>query len=372
MYKIYNSILFSIFTYLLLFSSQLAISQSITVESSDMPQRNQIYRLSTGDSILQVDPSLTGPGYSWDFSNLSAVVQQKDSFLSANDVPLTIRFFFPLSLTFPSDNSLVQYIDTPDSLGGVGIGSGFQFYEVKSNVMLGHGLGATVQGIPLALQNTPADTVYRFPMNFGDMDSASSTAEFEFPGVIYYLQNRKRINEVDGWGTITTPYGSFDVLRVKTQVSGRDSVQLDTLQGFAIDVPASTEYKWIAKGEGVPILQINTTTAAQIEVVSTILYRDSARAGVPVVSIEPELRKDIRVYPNPASEFIRIESQQALGQQTQISLYETSGKLVLQQVQTGNGTEITIPVQALPGGIYLLRVTTETGIFLTKIRIDHN
>ncbi len=337
-----------------------------------MPQRNQIYRLSVGDSILQVDPGQTGPDYTWDFSNLSAVVQQKDSFLSANDVPLTIRFFFPLSLTFPSDNSLVQYIATPDSLGGIAIGSGFQFNEVKSNVMLGHGLGATVQGIPLALQNTPADTVYRFPLNFGDIDSASSTAEFEFPGVVYYLQNRKRINEVDGWGTITTPYGTFDVLRIKTRISGRDSVQLDTLQGFAIDVPASTEYKWIAKGEGVPILQINTTTAAQTEIVNTILYRDSARVGVPVVSIEPDLRKDIRVYPNPASEFIRIESQQGLGQNAQISLFETSGKLVLQQVQAGNETEISIPVQGLPQGIYLLRLTTETGVFLTKIRIDRN
>lgn len=368
MYKIYNSITQTFLWALVLLMAAPAFSQPITLERSDMPARNQSYRMSIGDSLLQLDPSLTGPAYTWDFSNLNAVVQQKDSFLSANDLPLTLRFFFPLSLTFPTDNSLVQYIQTPDSLAGISVGEAYQLYELKSNVMLGHGLGSTLQGVPLTLQNQPADTVYRFPLNYGDMDSAETQGTFEFPGVAYYEQNRKRINEVDGWGTVQTPYGTFDVLRIKTQISGRDSVQLDTLQGFSIDVPQTTEYKWLAKDEGVPILQINTTTTGQTEIVSRITYRDSAR-NVLVLSTDKEnLFGSVSCFPNPATDQVKIQWQQTQSGPVTLSLYDLSGKIRYQETIAGE-QERRLSVAGYPQGVYLLRLASEAGFYVSKLVI---
>jgi hypothetical protein len=368
MYKIYNSITRVFLLIVPMFLAYPVLSQPIIIDRTDMPVRQQSYRLSVGDSLLQLDPTLSGPAYNWDFSTLNAVAQRKDSFLSANDIPFTIRFFFPLSLTFPTDNSLVQYINTPDSLAGFALGEAFQVYELKSNVMLGRGIGTTVQGIPLALQNQPADTVYRFPMNYGDVDSASTEGVFEFPGVVYYQQKRKRINTVDGWGSIATPYGTFDVLRISTQISGSDSVRFDTLPGFNINIPSSTEYRWLAKGKGVPILQINTTTAGQTAIVSSVTYLDSPR-NVLVLAIEDDaISTPIAVYPNPAADFAHISWPQSLGGSAMLSVYDLSGKSICQHTLWGKN-EWQLPVSDFPEGMYLLRLESGGKVQVARLMV---
>src|SRR6185295_16658519 len=105
------------------------------------------------------------------------------------------------------------------------------------------------------------DTIYHFPLTYGTIDSSYSGYTLKLPSLVYFHNSSFRHNEADGWGSLTTPYGTFDVVRVKTTIMAHDSIYIDTLLnfGFAIDAPAEIDYKWIGKGQGEPLLQINTT-----------------------------------------------------------------------------------------------------------------
>jgi hypothetical protein len=87
-------------------------------------------------------------------------------------------------------------------------------------------------------------------MNYGNVDSSYSGYSVKIPNTFSSSTNSFRLNEVDGWGLLTTPFGSFNTLRVKTIITAHDSLFLDTLGfGFGISVPQQIEYKWIGKGE---------------------------------------------------------------------------------------------------------------------------
>lgn len=78
---------------------------------------------------------------------------------------------------------------------------------------------------------------------------------------------------------------------------------------------------------------------------------------------EPSVADRLKVYPNPASESVTIDDMEA-GAMWQ--LYDCRGTMQL----AGSGT--TIAVDALPAGMYLLRVVTPTGdLFTTKIIVKH-
>lgn len=55
----------------------------------------------------------------------------------------------------------------------------------------------------------------------------------------------------------------------------KDTISVDTLNlNFALDRPKTTQYKWLANNEIIPVLQITTTEILGLEVVTEILYRD--------------------------------------------------------------------------------------------------
>src|SRR6185369_9997600 len=82
------------------------------------------------------------------------------------------------------------------------------------------------------------------------------------PNFGYYRKQQTRTNEVDGWGTLITPFGTFNTLRVKSTLNITDSIYLDTL-GFGLTIPRQTivEYKWLAPGKKIPVLEVDITLA---------------------------------------------------------------------------------------------------------------
>ena len=85
------------------------------------------------------------------------------------------------------------------------------------------GRGITVSGIPLALNLNPRDTVFKFPLNYGDLDSSNFRGSVSIPSIGGIIQQGKRITKVDGWGKVKTPYGTFDCIRIKAKVAFKES-----------------------------------------------------------------------------------------------------------------------------------------------------
>ncbi len=73
----------------------------------------------------------------------------------------------------------------------------------------------------------------------------------------------------------------------------------------------------------------------------------------------------LMIYPNPAKDWVTLQAPSRI---TEISLYDYSGRQVYRK--TGNNSVETIPVSALPAGLYFLKVTTGKGTINTKLVIE--
>jgi protein subunit release factor A len=69
------------------------------------------------------------------------------------------------------------------------------------------------------------------------------------------------------------------------------------------------------------------------------------------VSVRVEGNETVRIFPNPASDLINVESSQAL---KRIDIFNSAGKLV-QSTQTGEKA-IRMNIAGLPKGLYVVSV----------------
>jgi Secretion system C-terminal sorting domain len=71
------------------------------------------------------------------------------------------------------------------------------------------------------------------------------------------------------------------------------------------------------------------------------------------------------VYPNPAGSYTNVNSKKY--PILEVNLYDVTGKL-LQQVQTASGqASVKLNTTDLLNGVYILRVTTTTGVYRQKL-----
>ena len=338
----------------------VSISQPI-IEKNHLPVPGYSAYISTPDTLLQVDPTPTDTNYHWDFSAFTAISQRKDSFIALSAVPFAIRF------QVPGEVNVVQTQNTPDSVGGVELGEAYTFFEANDTAYLGYGIGGTVSALPLALINFPPDVIYSLPLTYDQRDTSYSEAELAVPGLLYVKREQLRITHVDGWGTLSTPYGMFSVLRVNSSTTGSDTLSFDTL-GVRVNNPLQTEYKWIGVEERIPLLQINTVTVDSVgEFVNSIAYADSMRNfDTTSTGIEKtNLTKPLSIYPNPAQNQTTIELPDFGGYS--IEIYDLNGKLV--QKTAFRGGKIDLNLFAFKKGVYPVKVVGERQVYTGKLVI---
>lgn len=255
--------------YLLLFGT-ISVHAQITVNNADMPSLNDTVRFSTAataDVTARINQS--GANQTWDFSDLRISGQDIASFKSASSI--NIAYF----LAFSSSS---YGTEAPNAtIGAVTATNVYQFFKNSTNSYVCDGRGFEVSASPLPLSQTYSgkDVVYKFPMNYGNKDSNSYVSN-EVNAIVGTLSGvGKRVNEVDGWGSITTPFGTFNCLRVKSIVNTTDTVR-SSLVPFPIPFSQSyTEYKWIAKGHKIPILEIRVNSGVGGQ--TTIRFKDRYR-----------------------------------------------------------------------------------------------
>ncbi|MCX6291930.1 MAG: T9SS type A sorting domain-containing protein [Bacteroidetes bacterium] len=281
-------ILASCFYFLL---QSLSSQAQITIASGDLPAANDTFRVSIGQAFTGMDPALTGANYTWDYSQLTSASQTTDTFVSILSTGLYAFAFFGSSYALKSNTA-------PVNLGALTIDYQYDFFKKTSSSYVETGMGANLNGFPLPIVFNPKDTIYRLPLHYNNTGICSSAFAVTVPSLGYYGGHKTRIDTVDGWGTLTTPFGTFSALRIKSMISETDSIHIDTFNiGFNIPRPVVTEYKWLGNGQGMPILQINTNGAF----VNQIIYLDSVHVSPLAVLPVKNEREDFALYPNPSS-----------------------------------------------------------------------
>jgi len=79
------------------------------------------------------------------------------------------------------------------------------------------------------------------------------------------------------------------------------------------------------------------------------------------VSVNEHNEIEVKLYPNPATDFVRISSDQIL----RVEIYNLAGQKVFGK--TYSDSQVTIPTTRLTAGTYLVEVTTTSGKTTKKV-----
>ncbi len=324
----------------------------IIINQQDMPSANDTVRTSIITESEGFDFQTTGEDFSWDFSALEPVIQRLDTFKTVTQTPLVFWPSFMTTANLVIDfNALELFPDLP-------ISRAYQFIKKSADAYSDYGYGIIIQDIPLPLRFSSADIIYKFPLSYGNSFESDAELEFSLPDMGYLSIDRHRENEVDGWGSLTTPYGTFDVIRVKSFVKEIDSLYLDTLgQGYAVS-RSYMEYKWLAKNEKIPLLSVMDDPYTGV----TVIYKDSIRDLT--VGIQNEAKFiEFNVYPNPFQQSLTIQLDDN-ERDIEILISGTDGRVVYQtRINSTDNLQQSYSVQLpaeLPAGIYFMQVRTGT------------
>lgn len=89
------------------------------------------------------------------------------------------------------------------------------------------------------------------------------------------------------------------------------------------------------------------------------------------VGINPMPNSGIKIYPNPANDFISIENPTGFNDQTEIEIYSYSGQMLLKQEHiSAQSSYLVFDVSNLRPGMYLIRIVDEKGAHWHKFIIN--
>ncbi len=327
-----------------------AFSQD-TINNSDMPGANDTLRLSITNSTEGIDYTETGENYLWDFKNLTSIVQQVDTFVNSINTPILYQFVFIPGIVA----NLAQPIFEFDLIPGFEVTDAFQYFKNSESEFSDVGFAVTVMGLPLPIKYDKADIWYKFPLSFGQHDSSASNYAVELMGMAYVAGWKKRVNLVDGWGTLLTPFGEFETLRVKTLITQYDSIYIDTLGiGFPI-LRNFIEYKWLGKDFGLPLLKVTEEGP-----ITTVAYLDSLRGPSSGLEERTLGTNNFKIWPNPAREEFTITINEAFDPSgpgiMKLEVCDISGAIRLKQPWPEGDDEMRIKTTDLESGVYFVRL----------------
>ncbi len=342
---------------LLLFFICLCISSvnaQITIVRNDLPVMNDAVRITNTD-ISGIDYTQTGADFSWNFSHLPDRGEEVMEYKAA--LQTDYRLYF-LGLTYFG----LKGEDL--TIGGYGLKDIYNFYEIDNSKYGIKGIGVKFQDAPLAAVYSKLDKIFSLPMRFGQKDSNQYAFKVDIPSLGTYKGDGIRVTEVDGWGNITTPYGTFPCLRTKSVVNGTDSV-IATVFGFEIKLglPVSKiEYQWWAKGQKSPVMNIEGRMVGNNFLPAKTYYRGTD-ISVPTSAQQPSLSLEWNIYPVNGQKGWSIQiPDEYLG--SDLSIYQLNGQLV-QSLKLYNNLR-QISVQG-PAGTYIAVLSNNQGFSSKKV-----
>lgn len=349
----------------------LLVNAQISITSSNMPVSGDTCRYSTANVSAVGNYSATGTNFSWSFS-MTPTGQEIRKFQASAQTPYFFYFLFP-----KYGEKILDSVPIPNIPGNpISIRNIYSFYKkvTTPSSFNSEGLGLTMSGIPIGATYSDEDELYKFPLAYGNRDSTTFKLSTPSNTMIPFTYKKQgyRITEADGWGTITTPYGTASCLRVVTTQYSMDTITISALPaGFnKFGFPNyMRSYQWLTTSEKIPYLEVMGNVVAGNFTPTQVRYRDRAR----VITAMPEetFSPVISVFPNPAVDELTITTiqQEALS----IEITDLQGKIVRQLLNSeGRGPvdQHKINVSGLAKGLYILNVSGKTGRQSLKISIQ--
>lgn len=322
----------------------LSGKSQITITSSSMPNSGDTIRYSTSVPG-SVTYAPTGTNYFWDYSALTMLRQDLYEYKAASATPYAFYFIgmnkYGLKMADSIGVGTFQFKDV------------YNFFQKTSSVFKTEGIGFKYNNIPLAGYFSDDDELYQFPLNYLDRDSSNFAFSVSIGTGISYSQRGYRINEVDGWGSIKTPYDSVACLRLISTSYGIDSINFN---GVGFSFPnIQRSYKWLSITEKIPVLEISGQYQNNNFNANQVRYRDIYR---PALGIETSsLSNESIVYPNPSNGLFTVYLNE--NKSGKMCVVDLTGKTVYESNCTAGKNSFDINALNLNAGVYLISVFDE-------------
>ncbi len=252
----------------------------ISLNQTDFPDAGDTLRYSLADPLLIAEYQETGEDYLWDFSYLEHQSQDLEEYLLVADIDDILNLFFGFNAYAVSVfDVFTAETFNPEELG---IDDIYRILNKNSNVLSNDGFALITSDFPIPFEYSDIDEMYQFPLSYERHDSTTYFGDIASGDTLYLRRQGSRVNEADGWGTIITPYGEFECLRVKTTLYEDDSLYLESMDEPIVSERITKEYKWFAKNEKLPVLEVSVLIEEDNETETPLMikYRDIYRPDI--------------------------------------------------------------------------------------------
>ncbi len=337
----------------LLFISLVALSvfsasAQITITSADIVTPNHVI-YQANDTLPNISEGTAGAtSQIW---NMTALAQHTTDTLNV------IPYAWQPNVNFPSSNIVLKQGWQNQYAFGLNNASSFSF--------LGNGGSGNIMGTNVVINqvNTPAEIAATFPftLNSNFVNDYTSRAQFYYGQTVQGLQvdsvrSKSIVHKtvvVDAWGSLTTPLGTYSVIRSKETKITTDSLDAYIIiVGFGSwnNVQASmdsvTTYSWWANGIGLPLVTATMDSIGDVNRVSWLQQ-------LPAVGINEYTEGGMEsVFPNPAENEINFVADAS--KQQSIQIFDIAGRMIDSFLITNEKT--TVNTSAYSNGLYTYSV----------------
>ncbi|MFN4951465.1 MAG: T9SS type A sorting domain-containing protein [Flavobacteriales bacterium] len=313
----------------------------ITFDQSDMPSVGDYIPRRSDTMTVLPGPGGSGPNQVWNFTALSNnVISENTNVISVASTPNGNQFGGS-NMAMTNDNANYLYFN-----------KSAQAFTTQgySGDLLGTGT--------INAQFSPDLTLHQFPRTFGSSFTDTYGIDVIVPGAainplisqIHFKRSSVVKDTTDAWGQITTPFGTYDVLRIHTMETYVDSVWAQPLfppTWSLVSTSADTthSYSWVGKGGKLAIAEMSFDTLGVPKI-----FKWTEMQGI-AVGLTENQTSEIKITPNPTSSsgIISIQSCE-IGEK--FTLVNTLGKVVME------GCILTKPLELnltnLDQGLYIL------------------
>ena len=307
-----------------LFFSFSAMAQ-VTYVSADYATAGEEFTVSTANASLANFAS-TGANFNWDYSSLTAASQATTGWQNPNNSGYKLSwclshfYLFTCNSQFNSNFKLASPVMADINIGDYTISNIVEHTDVDATGVVNRmrGMTAEISGIPLpvTIDYDDPDEVYNFPMNFGDTYTNTGHFVLDMNSVgmdFIYDLSTTRTNTVQGWGSLTTPMGTFpNVLKIKCVTQRTDAI---TVAGITIPIPTTTvSYQWFSKEHGIPVLQADGFELFNFFIPTTVKYLDELQcltasadfSYIPTADFDPETMIGTMAFTNLSANYSSV------------------------------------------------------------------
>jgi len=272
----------------------------------------------------------------------------------------------PYAAQFPSADHVWLSSDESDTTAV------YNFFEKKNNGLFSPGFAVTNGDSDFVMINDPASQLLPFPASMNSKWTNIEVFEIGVPGLFLLVDSSVHNFEIDAWGTIATPQGSYQCLRIFEEV-------LRFNKTYAGNTPIHSDstgnYQYSSYAENIGFVAEVTSyfneTNPNFTKAEDITFRvpKSVRVAINEAPIAQSFQL-LQNYPNPFNPSTTIGFNLPNDMPVSLKIYDIRGReivTVLNETKPAGYHEARFDGSMLASGIYLYELKTRNFVEVRKM-----